>query len=379
MKKIILLFVLLATMSACSPSLEKTNFVRVGVFDGFGGSQTCIWEAVSAVSLDPDMSVRTITTSDIAGGVLDSLDAIIVPGGGGSRQYLNLGGENIKRIQEFVRKGGGAVGICAGAYLFSDTPGYSCLALNGAEAIDREHDNRGHGISAFTLTEGGRSLFPELTGQDTLYVMYYEGPVLIPNTRSGITYETFAIMQSDVHEEGDAPAGMTNGKPFFLGNRYGEGRVFSSIAHPEGTPGMMWLIPRMIRWTLDMPRIEYSAAAVDCGRFGKEILMTRQDLEYESSCFQTLLYGSTSEKLACLDWLHEHQSWDAKRWVQGLVFDSDPEIRLRAARYIADIQYLSYLPDLAAACAAEKDPDVAALMKEQLARLLNLRKAQTQL
>ena len=374
MKKHLLFLALLAIMSACSPSVEKVSHIRVGVFDGFGGSQTCIWETVSAISLDPEMSVRTITTADIAGGVLDSLDAIIVPGGGGSRQYLNLGGQNVERIRAFVRNGGGAVGICAGAYLFSDTPGYSCLALNGAAAIDREHDNRGHGISAFTLTDSGRSLFPELADQDTLYVMYYEGPVLIPNAESGIQYETFAIMQSDVHEEGDAPAGMTNGKPFFTGNHYGKGRVFSSIAHPEGTPGMMWLVPRMVRWTLDLPQIEYSAEAVDCKRFGKEILMTRQDLEYESACLQTLLYGSPQEKIACLDWLCEHQSWDAKRWVQGLVYDADPAVRVRAARYIADIQYLTYLPGLSTACAAEKDPQTAALLKEQLARLQALRK-----
>ena len=374
MKKCVFLLALLATLSACHPSAEKTKLVRVGVFDGFGGSQTCIWEAAAAISLDPDMCVRTITTSDIAHGVLDSLDAILVPGGSGSRQYLNLGAYNAERIRAFVKNGGGAVGICAGAYLYTDTPDYACLALNGAAAIDREHDNRGHGIVAFTLTDSGRGLFPELAGRDTLYVMYYEGPVLIPNPDSGIHYETFAIMQSDVHEEGDAPAGMTNGRPFFIGNAYGKGRVFSSIAHPEGTPGMMWLIPRMVRWTLNLPQIPYSKTAVDCERFGKEILMTLADNDYEADCLQKLLYGMPQEKIASLDWLYAHQSWDAKRWVQGLLYDNDPAVRVRAARYIADIQYLTYLPDIKAACVAEKDPDTAAALQQQLERLLSLRK-----
>ena len=35
---------------------------------------------------------------------------------------------------------------------------------------------------------------------------------------------------------------MTNNKPFFITNQYGKGRVFSCIAHPEATPGMMWMI-----------------------------------------------------------------------------------------------------------------------------------------
>lgn len=100
--------------------------VRVGVFDGHGGAQTCIWETVEAIRLDSDMTVRTITSADIARGVLDGLDAIIIPGGGGTTQYLNLGTRNIIRIKRFIASGKGAVGICAGAYLFSDTPDYAC-------------------------------------------------------------------------------------------------------------------------------------------------------------------------------------------------------------------------------------------------------------
>ena len=68
---------------------------------------------------------------------------------------MNLGGENMDRIRAFIRSGKGAVGICAGAYLFTDTPNYACMHINGAKAIDIEHDNRGHGISAFSLTDEG--------------------------------------------------------------------------------------------------------------------------------------------------------------------------------------------------------------------------------
>ncbi|MBQ9470539.1 MAG: biofilm PGA synthesis protein PgaB [Bacteroidales bacterium] len=343
--------------------------ISVGVFEGHGGAQTCIWEAVAAIALDPDMRVRTIGTGDIARGILDSLDAIIIPGGGGSRQYLNLGAENAQRIARFVANGGGAVGICAGAYLFSNTPGYSCLKLNGAQAIDIEHDNRGHGVAKFTLTPEGRTLFPELAQLDTLHTMYYEGPVFIAAPGDSLTYTEFATMQSDVHEEGNAPANMTNNRPFFIGNRYGRGRVFSSIAHPEGTPGMIWLIPRMVRWTLGLPQVGYSKEAVNPSACGPERLMSVDDLRYESKCFSTFLYGTPDEKVAALEWLHQHQSWDAKRWVQGLLFDASPQVRLRAAQYIADIHYLHYLPDLRAAHQAETDALTKGLMGQHLQRL----------
>jgi len=370
--RILLLFALLLFVQ-CAPSTStQTDKMRVGVFEGHGGSQTCIWEAVAAIKLDGEMTVRTITTADIANNVLDELDAIIIPGGGGSRQYLNLGAENQQRIKEFVARGGGAVGICAGAYLFSNTPEYSCMQLNGAQAIDIEHDNRGHGIAKFTLTEAGKELFPEVAELDTLYVMYYEGPVFIPAEGDSIQYETLAIMESDVHEEGNAPANMTNDKPFFTTNQYGEGRVFSCIAHPEATPGMMWMIPRMVRWTLNKPIAGYAENVIDPTIFNQEILMSIPDLRQESRYFRTFLYGAPDEKIAALDWLQSKHSWDAKRWLQGLLFDGDPQVRVRAAQYVADIHYIHYLPDMRAAYQTEKDEAAKAQIKEHLDRLESL-------
>ena len=56
----------------------STQPIKVGVFDGHGGAQTCIWETIAAIRLDPEMEVCTITTADIANNVLDSIDAIII-------------------------------------------------------------------------------------------------------------------------------------------------------------------------------------------------------------------------------------------------------------------------------------------------------------
>lgn len=343
--------------------------IQVAVFDGYGGAQTCIWEAVAAMKLDTEMNVRTITTADIANNVLDSIEALIIPGGGGSRQFLNLGSENQRRIKDFVARGGGAVGICAGAYLFSSTPDYASMYLNGAQAIDIEHDNRGHGIAKFTLTYEGKKLFPEIANRDTSYVMYYEGPVFVKNESDTISYQTLAMMESDVHEEGNAPAGMTNNKPFFITNSYGKGRVFSSIAHPEATPGMMWMLPRMVRWTLDLPIVEYKQNVMNPDIFNKEILMSIDDLKQESTYYQTFLYGTADEKIAALNWLQSNHSWDAKRWIQGLLFDGNASVRVRAAKYIADTHYLHYLPDLRAAYNSENDESTKEQLKEQLDKL----------
>ena len=352
-------------------SMGVGNKVRVGVFQGNGGAQTCIWETIASIQLDPDMAVRTITTGDIANGVLKDLDAIIIPGGEGTTQYMNLGEENMERIRNFICSGKGAVGICAGAYLFTDTPGYACMHINGGKAIDIEHDNRGHGISAFSLTAEGKKLFPELAKRDKSYVMYYEGPVLVKSDSIPLPYTTMAIMETDVHEEGNAPANMTNNRPFFIANEYGKGRVFSSISHPEATPGMMWMIPRMVRWTLRMPVVAYSKRVVNPDLYNREILMTKDDLRKERGYYRTFLYGSPKEKIAALDWLQACRSWDAKRWVQGLLFDNSPAVRERAARFIAETDYLPFLSDLEAACRVERD----AQTKQKMVKYLEYLKA----
>lgn len=356
--------------NSCSSNQPQTPNVgevtiKVGVFDGHGGAQTCVWETVEAIKIDKGMDVRLITTSDIGNGCLDSLDAIIIPGGGGSRQYLNLGHENQQRIRSFIANGGGAVGICAGAYLFSNTPSYASIAINGAQAIDIEHDNRGHGLAKFTLTNEGKSIFPELATLDTNFVMYYEGPVFI-NAPDSISYTSFATMESDVHTEGGAPANMTNAKPFFIGNSYGKGRVFSTIAHPEATPGMRWLIPRMVRWTLSKEYVTYSENAVRPALFEKEILFSKDMLKRESAYYATFLYGSADEKIEALNWLESNISWDAKRWVQGLLFDSSAAVRARAAQYISNSEFTHYIPDLRAALKAEKDDGARVKMAASL-------------
>ncbi|MEG1935775.1 MAG: BPL-N domain-containing protein, partial [Rikenellaceae bacterium] len=347
---LLLLCIVLLCFKCAEPTADvSSDKIKVGVFDGHGGAQTCIWETIAAIGLDSAMEVRVVTSADIANNVLDSINAIIIPGGGGSRQYMNLGEANEKRIKKFIADGNGAVGICAGAYLFSSTPDYTCFAINGEQAIDIVHDNRGHGLSKFTLNEEGKKIFYELSDRDTCYVIYYEGPVFVKNQADTIKNIVLATMESDVHTEGGAPEDMTNGKPFFIMNRYGKGGVVSSIAHPEATPGMMWMVPRMVRLALNKPFISYNKSVVQPDLFNCELLMTVDDLKQESDYFQILLRGDSTQKIAALDWLEHHHSWEAKRWVQGLLYDRLPSVRVRAAEYIANTHYLPYLKDLRSA------------------------------
>ena len=61
--------------------------------------------------------------------------------------------------------------------------------------------------------------------------------------------------------------------------------------------------------------------------------------------------------------------WSAKRWVQGLLYDASPLVRLRAAKYIANLDAIIFLSDLRAAYITERDMSIRSGMKEQLERL----------
>lgn len=218
--------------------------IRVAVFHGNGGSSGCIIDAVESLKIDPDMTVSTITADDILNGKLDQLDALIIPGGSGSRQYADLGELGVEQINRFVKEQGkGIVGLCAGSYFLTSTPDYVCMGYADFQATDIAHDERGNGTIAFELKKAGRAFFPELKDRPVAYIHYYEGPVLIPVDPDNVHAEVIGTMVSDVHLKNDAPAGMTPGKPFFLRGTAGNGRYFMAIGHPENTPGMRWILP----------------------------------------------------------------------------------------------------------------------------------------
>ena len=72
------------------------------------------------------------------------------------------------------------------------------------------------------------------------------------------------------------------------------------------------------------------------------------------------------EKIEALNWLESNVSWDAKRWVQGLLFDSSATVRARAAEYIANSEFTHYLPDVKAALKKEKNEEAKAKMAASL-------------
>ena len=358
---------------AAVPIEPQTTALKVGVFKGHGASAGSIQNAFEALRIDPAIRPSLVSAAEIQAGALDKLDVIVFPGGGGGREFTDLGDAGAALVRDFVlNKGKGAVGLCAGAYLLSDTPGYACLHLCPMKAIDREHDERGHGLIAYAPTPEGLAFFPELKGWGDGRIFYYEGPILVPAGEGPPACTVLATMVSDVHLENDAPAGMTPGRPLFVSAEAGKGRVFLSAGHPEATPGLRWMVCRAARWVARREAVPYPATVVRPGLLGGDILYDKALRDEEAALFQSLMYGTADARCAAIRRLVDIRCWDGPLWIRGFVRSSDPAVRVCAARAFVELEWTAGIPDLEEAVRVEQDKVVRADLAACLGRLKDM-------
>lgn len=382
MKKLILLFLLsLFTLglifTSCKMEVKvntdkAANKILVGVFDKNGDSPYCITDAMEALKIDPDITCKVISASEIVSGALDDYDVILFPGGGGRSETSSLGQLGMEKVRKMVMdQGKGVVGICAGAYILSNTPNYPCLAMSGGEAIDIEHDHRGHGLAKFALTTSGNKLFPELKDREFSFCQYYEGPVLIPS-KGELKYTSLATMLSDVHTVEGTPSNMTNNRPFVVMTEAGKGKTVSFVGHPECTPGMRWMIPRMVRWACNKKLISYSKNVVRPEIYSQEIIFTSERAKKQSKYYNQLT-GTTKQKIEAINGVIDMACWSAKKWVPGMLRDKDPKVRIAAANGLVRLERTDAIDDVKAALDMEIDPVCLKTLEQALKQLENIK------
>ena len=378
MKNTLYILIIGILFSACQQKENKTQShpqlsnpkIQVGVFNGNGASVICVSETIEALKIDGEMEVSAVSASDIENGKLSELDALVFPGGSGSKEFNNLGYSAAQKVKAFGKtKGKGLVGICAGGYLFATTPTYPSLQIIEARNI-REFYNRGRGLVAFQLTEEGKTIFPELTHQDTLYYQYYDGPIY--DSLSEKLHIAGTIV-SDIATHKAYPKGVTPGKPAFVNGEYGEGRVFVSIGHPEATAGMRWIVPRMVRWTLNKELITYGKNVVRPQINNKELLFYSEQNKMEKENFWKLFDANDEVVIQSIHNLHALRSRTSIRWSIGLLRHKSPKVVLEAAKYIVESEYTPALEDLRTAAKKQSDPSTKKELESLLVKMENFR------
>ncbi len=349
--------------------------LRVGVYADDGASPVCVTETMAALEIDKEILPVTVQAVDLMTGVLDDLDVLVYPGGSGSKQAASMGSQGREKVRRWVlEEGKGCVGICAGAYLLSTTPVYAwSLKLISADVIDRAHYNRGRGLMEVAFTDDGRQSFPEIGPGVPSFLQYYDGPVLVHSTSTELPpYSELATYVSDIHLSGGSSPGVTPGKTALLINQAGKGKAAACVGHPEATPGMRWLIPRMARMVADRRLVSYPSHVVRPLRDTREILFDSDRASEERALFWQLVGDNPEEKLTALKALVEIRSRPALRWAQGLLRDDDPRVRRLAGAVLEEAEYTPAIDDLSAAVLMEQDEILRNALQKNLEMLTRL-------
>jgi glutamine amidotransferase-like uncharacterized protein len=156
-----------------------------------------------------------------------------------------MGEAGLAQVKSFVEKGGGYVGICAGAYLACE--GFSW----GAKILDAKTVSskwkRGKGQVKIEATDKGREILGFPAGQ--IDIRYANGPIYKAAGSPGIPdFEPLALFRTELAEN-DSPKGAMVNSPAMVAGTFGKGRVICSSPHPEQTAGMEDFIVHAVKWT----------------------------------------------------------------------------------------------------------------------------------
>jgi putative intracellular protease/amidase len=242
-------------MTGCQPDTS----IEVALYDGPGASERGIGRLGLIIDRTPDMSLQHLGPADIRPAVLEQFDAIVFPGGSGSKQARAIGPTGRRHVRDFVRQGGGYLGVCAGAYLCSAHYSWSLdlvatHVFTGSREIEgmgkRQMWYRGDATKVnMQLTEEGMKRLPGLP-QD-VEVTYQNGPIVSPKDDPDLPpYTPLAYFRSE-QVRYEPQRGTMIDTPAIVTGTFHRGRVIAISPHPEATDSLHPIITESIRWITD--------------------------------------------------------------------------------------------------------------------------------
>lgn len=228
--------------------------IRVAVFSDPNGGSTdsgCVSSTVSILSTNSGITVSTISPASVIAGGLSNYDVVMFPGGSGTLEAEAIGQTGCANVAQFVAKGGGYIGTCAGAYLgvLKYNPSISYwLGIVNAQIIDYAHWARGEGTAEVRLVNTNNVILAGF-GQ-YIYAHYDNGPLLEPGGSTGLpVYEQDAVYVSDIYGGDGSVAGVMPGTTAMTTSTYQSGKCVLFSFHPELTPGLEQLDVRAVKWS----------------------------------------------------------------------------------------------------------------------------------
>jgi glutamine amidotransferase-like uncharacterized protein len=227
--------------------------IHVAVFDDEDENRNPKLLLEKALNSVAGCDVSFVTSQHLRKGALRGYDVIVFPGGNAQQQSVLLGEHGKEVTRDFVRNGGGFVGICAGAFFAASNSSYG-LDLINVQSLSKNRDVPGHGMLSMAarnagsvsmeFTKAGKAVFdyPE----EIISVCYSGGPILSPAGRPDLPFfVSLADYRTEVFDYDDQKGTMIN-TPAIVASRFGNGRVILVSPHLEMTSDLETLTARLV-------------------------------------------------------------------------------------------------------------------------------------
>ena len=217
----------------------ESSPLKVAIFDDKGAWGKGVPRVTEILAKNPELSVTRLKGEEIAAGALRGYDLVIFTGGSGSQEAASIGEKGREEVRQFVRSGGGYVGICAGAYLACSGFEWGVGILNAKTVSSKWRRGQGE------VKIEGEAFGEKLTDRG---VHYASGPIIKTDSRKDLPgFETLVSFRTELAENG-TPVGVMVNAPAMVRATYGLGRVFTSSPHPELTAGLEPMVEKAARW-----------------------------------------------------------------------------------------------------------------------------------
>ena len=234
-----------------TPVLEKGSvedkLVRIAVYDAGGTGRSAARRLEVVLGSMKDCMIRRIGPPDIRSGALSQFDLVVFPGGSGSKQAAALEKAGRTKVRQFIERGGGYLGVCAGSYLAARNYDWS-LKIVDARTVDTQkgHWRRGEGMVKMELTEKGRLILGDYP--KVVEVRYANGPIFAPAGDDALVdFEPLAYFRTELAKNGARVGAMVD-TPAILSGQMGKGRVLCISPHPESSKSLHGIVRRAALW-----------------------------------------------------------------------------------------------------------------------------------
>ena len=233
-----------AVKAAPRPATEKTPVaegkrVRTLFYTDNGALGAGMLKLARLLCSAPMLEVSFVKGVDLRKGALNRADLLVCPGGGSGRQLKAMGPEGAKAVLEFLRRGGGYLGVCAGAYNTLPVP--VRLGVLPFEAIPRASGTDSK--VSVEITKRGAEVMGIPAG--AVRAKFNGGPIMRP--RAGAwphgKGEVLALYKSTVSWVNRPAHQAFFDSPAIIYGNYGKGRVIGISFHPEKMPATSYIIP----------------------------------------------------------------------------------------------------------------------------------------